>query len=153
GTVWFTQLLGRSTKALSPGPGRSSFPLASIASGVFGPGGSKCTLWPNSVSPAESDAMEATTVGLTRAGFAKLLPVKVNGGKASSKVPSMSPPSLNAGDCSISGTTCSRNRSDANRPPVKFTGGFGVLGSAKPPDRLLPWQTASWASLQLLGEI
>jgi hypothetical protein len=36
---------------------------------------------------------------------------------------------------------------------VKFTGGLGVFGSAKPPDRLFPWQTALWASLQLLGEI
>ena len=28
-----------------------------------------------------------------------------------------------------------------------------MFGSEKPPDRLLPWQTASWASLQLFGEI
>src|ERR1039457_1429994 len=66
---------------------------------------------------------------------------------------SIRPPSLNAGDASISGITCSRNRSDAYSPPVLFSGAFGVFGSEKPPDRLLPWQTASWASLQLFGEI
>src|ERR1700726_1296443 len=48
---------------------------------------------------------------------------------------------------------CSRNRSEAYRPPVLFSGAFGVFGSEKPPERLLPWQTASCASLQLLGEI
>src|SRR6185437_2250496 len=66
---------------------------------------------------------------------------------------SIRPPSLNACDASISGTTCSRKRSAAYRPPVKFTGGFGVFGSEKPPDRLLPWHTASCASEQLFGEI
>src|SRR6202000_2772834 len=29
----------------------------------------------------------------------------------------------------------------------------GVVGLANPPERLLPWHTASWASLQLLGVI
>ena len=43
--------------------------------------------------------------------------------------------------------------SAAYRPPVKFTGGLGVFGSEKPPDRLLPWHTASCASEQLFGEI
>src|SRR5690349_4292054 len=66
---------------------------------------------------------------------------------------SIRPPCLNAGDCSISGATCFRNRSAAYRPPVKFTGGLGVFGSEKPPDRLLPWHTASCASEQLFGEI
>src|SRR5581483_5778096 len=66
---------------------------------------------------------------------------------------SMRPPCLNAGDCSISGITCSRNRSAAYRPPVKLTGALGVFGPEKPPDRLFPWHTASWASLQLFGEI
>src|SRR5215471_3640049 len=153
GTVCATQLAGRSRKALSPGPGYSSLPWASFISGVFGPAGSLCTVWPNSVSPAESEATEVAAVAGSVAEFAKLLPVKVNGGKPSSKVTSIRPPSLNAGDFSISGMTCSRNRSAAYRPPVKLTGGFGVFGPENPPDRLLPWHTASWASLQLFGEI
>src|ERR1700722_12151176 len=37
GTVCATQLLGRSTNPLYPGPGYSSLPLASLASGVLGP--------------------------------------------------------------------------------------------------------------------
>src|SRR6185312_9006699 len=66
---------------------------------------------------------------------------------------SIRPPSLNARDFSISGITWARNRSAAYRPPVKLTGAFGVVGLANPPDRLLPWHTASWASLQLFGVI
>ena len=62
GTVCATQLAGRSMNALSPGPGYSSLPSASLASGVFGPVGSQCTSWPNSVSPAESDAMRGRGV-------------------------------------------------------------------------------------------
>ena len=95
--------LGRSTKALLPGPGSSWLPAASVARGVFGPVGSKWTLRPNRFSPAESAAMEAAAVGASTVEFWKLLPVKVNGGKPSSKVTSISPPSLNAGDCSIMG--------------------------------------------------
>ena len=36
---------------------------------------------------------------------------------------------------------------------MKLTGALGVFGSENPPDRLLPWHTASCASLQLFGEI
>jgi hypothetical protein len=78
---------------------------------VFGPAGSLRTVWPNRVSPAESEATEVAAVAGSVVEFAKLLPVKVSGGKPSSKVTSIRPPSLNAGDFSISGMTCSRNRS------------------------------------------
>ena len=75
GMVWATQLAGRSMKALSPGPGYSSLPWASFASGVFGPVGSKWTVWPNRVSPAESEAIEVAAVAGSVAELAKLLPV------------------------------------------------------------------------------
>jgi len=39
------------------------------------------------------------------------------------------------------------------QPPVESQVAFGVVGLENPPDRLLPWHTASWPSLQLLGEI
>ena len=65
-----------------------------------------------------SDATDVAAFGATAVELAKLLPVNVNGGNASSNVTSIRPPSLNAGDASISGMTCSRNRSDAYRPPV-----------------------------------
>ena len=46
-----------------------------MASGVFGPVGSQLTVWPYSVSPAESDAIEAAAFGATIVELAKLLPV------------------------------------------------------------------------------
>ena len=45
-------------------------------------------------------------------------PVNVKGGKASSNVMSIKPPSLNAAEASISGMMCFRNRSAAYSPPV-----------------------------------
>ena len=75
GTDWATQLPGRSTNALSPGPGYSSWPSAFLARGVFGPVGSKCTARPNRVSPAESFAIDVAALGGTILELAKLLPV------------------------------------------------------------------------------
>ena len=61
--------------ALSPGPGYSWLPCASVASGVFGPVGSECTVRPNSVSPGVSLAIEVAAFGGISVELAKLLPV------------------------------------------------------------------------------
>ena len=50
GVVW-VQTGGRSMNPLSPGPGKSWLPAASVASGVFGPVGSQCTFLPKRFSP------------------------------------------------------------------------------------------------------
>ena len=67
---------------------------------------------------------------------------------------SIRPPSLNAGRrLDLGDDVLEEQVGGVQAAGVVERRAFGVFGSEKPPERLLPWQTASCASLQLFGEI